>query len=115
MELTPEFIQEQKEKLHKKQSSFRKALARLKKEEPFLQESEEIGGRDADDYIDDAVEGIEQEAIQLNEDELVMALEQIEKALKQIDNGTYGTDESTGETISLERLKVYPEATTAVD
>ena len=35
---------------------------------------------------------------------------EIESALKRIENGTYGLCESCGEQISLERLKVNPEA-----
>lgn len=44
-----------------------------------------------------------------------MLLEQVERALRRLDQGTYGTSEVTGKPIPLERLEALPWATTNVD
>ena len=41
-------------------------------------------------------------------------LEQIERALRRLDKGTYGVSEVTGDRIPLARLEVVPWATTNV-
>lgn len=40
---------------------------------------------------------------------------QVQKALKAIENGTYGTCEKTGKSISEKRLEAYPAATTCIE
>lgn len=42
-------------------------------------------------------------------------LEQIEKALERIEQGTYGVSEVSGKPIPMERLEALPYATTLVD
>jgi RNA polymerase-binding transcription factor DksA len=44
-----------------------------------------------------------------------MLLEQVERALRRMDDGTYGTSEVTGRPIPIERLEALPWATTNVD
>ena len=77
-----------------------------------MQEYEEDGFRNIDE--EDAQE-------QAGHDDVVAAiatleedLKQVEKALKRIEEGTYGYDENTGEPIPIDRLEAYPEATTNV-
>lgn len=41
-------------------------------------------------------------------------LDQIERALKQIEQGTYGTCSNCGQAIPKERLKIFPAATVCV-
>ena len=46
---------------------------------------------------------------------LEVRLEQVNKALEKIENGTYGTCEKCGEDIPEERLKANPAATTCIE
>lgn len=87
-------------------------IRRLRKEDPYTEESNE-GTRNVDELGDDVMEDIGHDETIQKIDELNNSLLQIEKALEAIKNGTYGIDEETKEPISLDRLKVYPEATTA--
>src|SRR5262245_3984743 len=48
-------------------------------------------------------------------EELETELAELEAALRRIDDGTYGTDEVTGEPIAPERLDALPAARTNVD
>lgn len=48
------------------------------------------------------------------EGSLEKELENINKALERMENGTYGLDVKTGEKINIERLKAYPAANTNV-
>ena len=70
------------------------------------------GGRRFDEE-DDVAEATQHSNTQSLVVEIQKDLKQVEKALKSIEDGTYGTDEITGETISEERLTAYPEATTS--
>ena len=46
---------------------------------------------------------------------LIAEIEEIDAALKRIENGTYGICEKTGAMIAVERLKAHPMARTAVE
>ncbi|HHH14185.1 MAG TPA: hypothetical protein ENJ78_00570 [candidate division WWE3 bacterium] len=112
MSLSSEFLGKQKEILLKKRKRIQDEINRLRKEDPFVQEYEEDGFRNIDE--EDAQE-------QAGHDDVVAAiatleedLKQVEKALKRIEEGTYGYDENTGEPIPIDRLEAYPEATTNV-
>lgn len=48
------------------------------------------------------------------EDSLETQLKAVLDALKKMDEGTYGTDENTGEDIDINRLQAYPAARTNI-
>jgi RNA polymerase-binding transcription factor DksA len=48
-------------------------------------------------------------------DSLESELDELEAALQRVEDGTYGTDEITGEPIAPERLEAFPTARTNVD
>ncbi len=110
MPLSKEFLEKQKRILLKKRSELQEEIDRLKKEDPFIQEFESDGFRNIDE--EDAQEQAGHDDVQGAISVLEEDLKQVEKALEKIDNGTYGYDETTGEPIPIERLKIYPEATT---
>jgi len=111
--LSDEFIKQSNEKLLKKQLELQSEINLLKSEDPYLS-----SGRDTDnsDQLDEAME---EDSVKENIDVKVLALEksldQVEKALAKIEEGTYGICEITGDPIDMARLEAYPEATTAVD
>lgn len=111
MALTDKFIKEQKQKLTKKRDELVLEIERLKSQDPFMEEAKE--GRNEDELIDEVVEQVTHSELQEKIDNQESILKQVLKALNAIDNNQYGVDENTGETISIERLKAYPEATTA--
>jgi RNA polymerase-binding transcription factor len=76
----------------------------------------EVGGRGADNHLGDMAsitfdreldEGLEEGAQQ--------TLEQIDRALARLDEGTYGTCERCGNAIPEERLRARPWATLCID
>ncbi|PIR42993.1 hypothetical protein COV24_05050 [candidate division WWE3 bacterium CG10_big_fil_rev_8_21_14_0_10_32_10] len=115
MELTPEFIQEQKERLLKKRSELTKEINRLGSEDAYLEESKDVVGRNQDEYETDAQEDIQHSNTAKSIESITQDLDQVNKALQKIEDKKYGFDENTNERIDIARLRVYPEATTAVD
>jgi len=94
------------------------AIAHLHRENPGSMEDElgELGGRGADNHLGDMAsvtfdreldEGLEEGAQQ--------TLDQIERALRRLDDGTYGTCERCGKPIPEERLRARPWATLCID
>jgi RNA polymerase-binding transcription factor DksA len=71
---------------------------------------DDLGNRD-DENATEVEEYADRLAI---EKTLETKLSDVLKALNKIEAGTYGIDENTGEEISIERLRVYPAATTNV-
>lgn len=107
MALTDQFIEEQKQKLEEKRRKTIEEIDRLKKQSPANDPDTKIVDED-----DDVQEEISFDEITQKVNELQSYLEQVDKALVAISNGTYGVDIRTGEPISKERLEAYPEATT---
>ena len=107
-----QFISTQKERLTKKRQDLLKEINRLKNEDSFKEESEAPRGRRYNEE-EDAVEDTQHANTQALLEEVNKDLAQVDKALKAIEEDTYGVDESTGNPILEERLGVYPEATTA--
>ncbi len=64
------------------------------------------------DAASDTFERTKDYAIDENHRELI---EQIDEALRKIDDGTYGTCDRCGERINIERLKAIPYATLCID
>lgn len=112
MELTQDFIKETTEKLNKKRAQLILEIKRLKKQDPFYEESLDVVGRNLDAYEDEVMELTGHTEGEEKVKELTAMLEQVKKALQRISEGTYGLDENTNEPIDIARLKAYPEATT---
>jgi len=111
--LSEEFIRQSKGKLLEKQQELQEEMALLKSEDPYMSQDRDIDNADALD------EAMEEDAVKENIDirlaDLEKSLEQVQRALAKIEEGTYGICEVTGDPIDMARLEAYPEATTAVD
>ena len=94
------------------------AIAYLHEDNPRNLEDElgELAGRGADNHLGDMAsitfdreldEGLEEGAQQ--------TLEQIDRALSRLDDGTYGICERCGHAIAEERLRARPWATLCID
>lgn len=68
-------------------------------------------GTDQDENATEVEEYVDNLALESN---LEGQLKDVNDALKKMDEGTYGICEKTGKEISLDRLKVYPAARTAL-
>jgi DnaK suppressor protein len=110
--LSEEFIKQAKEKLLEKQQELTKELDLLKSEDPYLADDHDDNG----EVLDEAMtEDMVKETIDIQMVDINKSLDQVEKALEKIEEGTYGICEETGEPIDKARLEVYPEATTGID
>jgi DnaK suppressor protein len=69
-----------------------------------MQEGREVHGDDMD--MVDASEAVDTSSAASQEDAILMG--EIEHALRKLDDGTYGLDESSGEPIGLARLRAIP-------
>ena len=69
---------------------------------------------ESDDLGDSAWQVLTKEEILSEHNRLTEQLEEIDHALKRIDQGTYGLSEVSGKPIPVERLKAMPTATTLV-
>lgn len=104
--LSPQFINACQQRLLAKQQQLKERLARLS---PHT----ELGGGGGDTDVDEQVLEVESDMVAEAELELFRQhLDRVAKALKKIELGTYGTDDS-GRIIPVERLEVLPEADTA--
>lgn len=71
---------------------------------------------DNGEVLDEAMnEDMVKETIDIQMVDINKSLDQVEKALEKIEEGTYGICEETGEPIDIARLEAYPEATTTID
>ena len=77
--------------------------------------AEEAGEEMAHDLADTATETYDRELDHTLEENSEHVLEEIEAALKRIDDGTYGICTNRGEQISAERLEALPWATLCID
>ena len=62
------------------------------------------------EYLDEVQEDMKVEKNFIFKKEIEESLERINKALKRIEEGTYGVDSKTGEPIDKARLELFPEA-----
>lgn len=69
---------------------------------------------EANDLGDSAWQVLTKEEILSERNRLTEQIEEIDNALKRIDQGTYGFSEVSGKPIPVERLKAMPTATTLV-
>lgn len=109
--LDPAFIDRQREYLLRLQESLRSALEEAEAEEGEVRSSRVDTPRE---YEDDAQE---LDALEVDENLVVRdlaRLQRVERALKKIDDGTYGVSDLSGQPIPRERLEVVPEAVLTV-
>lgn len=109
--LTPEQIDQFRERLEQEKSNILSRMAYRNREiEDTVPREDDIGdeGDEAQVVADlDPVfagEGLDRET-----------LARIERALERVEEGTYGVSEVSGQPIPLERLEAVPYATTLVD
>jgi DnaK suppressor protein len=109
--LTPEQLKQFRERLESDKADLEATIALLDAElkRPVR---EEEGATDVGDEAADVFD--REEAIAQIESNGEM-LARIEKALRRMDEGTYGISEVSGKPIPVERLEVLPWATTLVD
>ncbi len=114
MALTREVIAELKQKLLKEKSHLEEELKKFAKSTgvpgEFETKFDEIG-TDPEDNATEVEEYVDNLAL---ENTLETQLKDVNDALGRIEQGTYGKDEHTSKEISLERLRVYPAARTAL-
>ncbi|MEI8104923.1 MAG: TraR/DksA C4-type zinc finger protein [Actinomycetes bacterium] len=79
-------------------------------------ETGEVAGRGNDNHLADmATVTVERELEEGIEEGAQQTLEQVERALARLDEGTYGACERCGEPIGAERLAARPWATLCID
>lgn len=114
MALSPEIIAELKEKLLEEKKNLEGELGRLGKptdiKGDFETKFDDIGSApdenatEVEEYVDNL--GVE--------NTLEAQLKDIDDALAKMEEGKYGVDEYTGKEISIDRLRAYPAARTAL-
>ena len=105
--LDPSFIDRQREYLLRLQANLKSALQGTEAEEGEVR-SEVVDA--AREYEDDAQELDELEVGGNLVVRDLYRLQRVERALKKIDDGTYGVSDLSGEPIPRERLEAVPEA-----
>jgi RNA polymerase-binding protein DksA len=109
--LTAEEINHFRERLERERAEIQSRIAARSREvEATLPAEEEIG-----DEGDEAKVVTDLDPILAENDLDRQTLEQIERALQRIEEGTYGISEVSGKPIPIERLEAVPYATTLVD
>jgi RNA polymerase-binding transcription factor len=94
------------------------AIDYLHAEHPGNMEDElgEVAGRGSDNHLGDmATVTFDRELDQGLEEGAQQTLQQIDRALRKLDDGSYGTCERCGKPIAEERLRARPWATLCID
>lgn len=114
MTLDPAIVDELKEKLLAEKARLEGELVRFAKptgaEGDYETRFEDMG-TDPDENASEVEEYVDNLALESN---LENHLKDVNDALAKIAKGTYGICEKTGEMISVERLRAYPAARTAI-
>jgi len=104
--------------LEQERNRISNAIDYLHTENPGNMEDElgELAGRGSDNHLGDmATVTFDRELDQGLEEGAQQTLEQVDRALAKIDDGTYGTCERCGKPIGAERLRARPWATLCID
>jgi RNA polymerase-binding protein DksA len=104
--------------LEKERDRIRSAIEHLHQEHPGNLEDElgEVGGRGSDNHLGDmATATFDRELDEGLEEGALQTLEQIERALGRIDDGTYGICARCDKPIGEERLRARPWASLCID
>ena len=104
--------------LEQERDRIQNAINYLHEENPGNLEDElgELGGRGADNHMGDmATATFDRELDQGLEEGAQQTLEEIDAALRRIDDGTYGICTNCGRPIGEERLRARPWATLCID
>jgi DnaK suppressor protein len=104
--------------LEQERDRIKSAIDHLHQEHPGNLEDElgEVGGRGSDNHLGDmATATFDRELDEGLEEGAQHTLEQVERALARIDDGTYGTCERCGKPIGEDRLRARPSATLCID
>jgi DnaK suppressor protein len=108
LNLDTAFIERQRDYLLRLRASLKSALEATESEEGELRSAAADAPRE---YEDDAQEldalGVDDDIVGRDLDRL----QRVERALKKIDDGTYGVSDLSGQVIPRERLEAVPEAT----
>ncbi len=115
MPLTTEQIASFKDILLKEQARLAdelKSLGHKDKKGKFEVTYPESGGNSEDDNAVEVTDLVDNEAVS---DRLGADLRDVEKALKAIENGTYGICKYTGKDIDIRRLKARPTSLTSIE
>jgi len=109
--LPSDFINKMRFILKRREKEVVEELKETQENDPFTVESEEAGGRNVDELGDD-VQELEGHTIASAEEEMLKEeRKNVEKALKNIEKGTYGICEKCGNPIEKERLEIDPTTT----
>jgi len=104
--------------LEQERERIKSAIDHLHQEHPGNLEDElgEVGGRGSDNHLGDmATATFDRELDEGLEEGAQHTLEQVERALARIEDGTYGTCERCGKPIGEDRLRARPSATLCID
>lgn len=115
MPLTKEQIAHFQDRLLKEKARLTEELETLGHEGKtgkFEADYPESGGNSTDDDAVEMTEFVDNEAIA---ERLQSDLRDVEKALKAIDNGTYGICKYTGKDIDIRRLEARPTSLTSIE
>jgi DnaK suppressor protein len=102
--LSQDFIEKCKETLLERRE---KLLTDLKVIDEDVDPDRDVGNAE---YIDEVQEDLKIEKNYIFKKELQETLDKINRALKRIEEGSYGLDSKTGEPIDKARLEIFPEA-----
>ena len=112
-ELDQEFIEQQKQRLLELKSELERVRGGLQEDERFrAEEEEDFTQHDSGDMSQSL---FTREVDATVERQVERRLENVERALQKIEEGTYGLSDESGEPIPSGRLEAVPEATRTVE
>jgi DnaK suppressor protein len=112
-ELDQEFIAQQKERLQDLKAELERVRDGVQEDEKFR--AEEEGDLTQHDSGDMSKSLFTREVDATVERQVERRLEHVERALRKIEEGTYGLSDDSGEPIPKGRLEAMPEATRTVE
>lgn len=110
--LTTEQLELLKKKLFKDRDTMLKTIDVLKAQDPF---NDPDHVNDNASFDTDVREQMGHDTVEAEVKSLKRKLRLVEKALRKMENGTYGFDEKSGVQIPFERLSIVPEAQYTVE